>query len=108
LDSQDTPVQVTGLTSGVQAVSVTEDTSCTIVNGAIKCWGTNFALTPMATSITSSAKTIKGNGSRVGNNNTCAIVKGALFCWGSNVYGQLGDGTTTDRLTTPAQVLSWQ
>jgi alpha-tubulin suppressor-like RCC1 family protein len=108
LDSQGGQIQVTGLTSGVQGISVTEDSSCAIVNGAIKCWGTNFALTPMATSITSSAKTIKGNGSRVGNNNTCAIVKGALFCWGSNVYGQLGDGTTTDRLTTPAQVLSWQ
>lgn len=108
LDSQGGQVQVTGLTSGVQGISVTEDSSCAIVNGAIKCWGTNFALAPMATSITSSAKTIKGNGSRVGNNNTCAIVKGALFCWGSNVYGQLGDGTTTDRLTTPAQVLSWQ
>jgi alpha-tubulin suppressor-like RCC1 family protein len=108
LDSQGTPVQVTGLTSDVQGISVTEDSSCAIVNGAIKCWGASFALTPMATSITSSAKTIKGNGSRVGNNNTCAIVKGALYCWGSNVYGQLGDGTTTDRITTPAQVLSWQ
>ena len=33
-----------------------------------------------------------------GQRHTCAILDDAsLVCWGSNSYGQLGDGTTTDR-----------
>lgn len=27
---------------------------------------------------------------------TCAVINGRPWCWGSNIYGQLGDGTTTD------------
>lgn len=40
----------------------------------------------------------------IGLLHTCAIrIDGTLWCVGDNAYGQLGDGTTTDRLT-PTQV----
>ena len=41
-----------------------------------------------------------------GVNNTCArLMDGTAKCWGYNTYGQIGDGTTTDR-TTPVPVLA--
>lgn len=37
---------------------------------------------------------------------TCAALStGAAYCWGSNQYSQVGDGTTTTRLS-PTQVLT--
>jgi alpha-tubulin suppressor-like RCC1 family protein len=41
-----------------------------------------------------------------GENHTCAVkTDGSLWCWGNNSYGQLGDGTYTDR-NTPVQIMS--
>lgn len=33
------PVQVTGLTSGVQAVAAGDRHTCAAVNGGVQCWG---------------------------------------------------------------------
>jgi len=34
-----------------------------------------------------------------GNSFTCGLVKDTdAYCWGENQHGELGDGTTTDRL----------
>jgi alpha-tubulin suppressor-like RCC1 family protein len=41
-----------------------------------------------------------------GGYHTCAIkTDGSLWCWGANWYGQLGDGTYTNR-ETPVQIMS--
>ena len=46
--------------------------------------------------------TAKGIG--LGYNHTCALLDdGSIKCWGQNNFGQLGDGTTTDR-NTPVEV----
>jgi len=38
---------------------------------------------------------------RTGGNSSCATLEddGSVYCWGGNEFGQLGDGTTTDRVT---------
>jgi len=44
----------------------------------------------------------------LGINHSCALrADGTVWCWGRNFFGQLGDGTTTDRVT-PVQVSTLQ
>jgi Regulator of chromosome condensation (RCC1) repeat len=44
-------------------------------------------------------------GISAGSSHTCAVTSsGAVKCWGENVYGQVGDGTTTRRLTPTSVV----
>jgi len=111
-----TPTPVTGLSSGVVAIAAGSSHTCALTTGgAALCWGNNGTgqlgdgtttnrLTPIPVSGLSGGveKLATGGG------HTCAVMTGgAVLCWGYNVSGQLGDGTTTDRLTpTPVSGLS--
>lgn len=111
---RNTPVDVTGLTSGVTAVARASDTSCALLTtGGVKCWGynaygavgdgsTSNRLTPVAVPGLSSVSKISGGPS--GWHFCAATTGGAALCWGVNTYKQLGDGTTTVRKVPTAVV----
>lgn len=89
------------------SVSVYATMGCAHRNsdGALVCWGFNYAgavgdgtTTTRATPVTvlsgASVKSFAMSG-----NHTCAITSGdALYCWGANWAGQIGVGTTVDIL----------
>jgi alpha-tubulin suppressor-like RCC1 family protein len=105
-----TPTQVSGLTSGVTAISAGSDIICAVVSGAAKCWGLNTGgqigdgtttTRPIPTQVPGLTSGVTAISSF--NGRFCAVVSGAAKCWGSNTSGGIGDGTTTNRLA-PTQV----
>lgn len=103
-----TPVQVTGLDSGVTRVCASSQFACAVQGGAVKCWGQNYSGVLASKNTSNVPFAIAALDSGVthvacGGDFACVIQTGAVKCWGGNGYGQLGDGGTS-ATPTPATV----
>ncbi len=112
-----TPVDVVGLIDGVKALTVGGIHSCALTTSAgVKCWGSNNTgqigdgssgnnrMTPVDVLEAAGGQPLTDVASVAAGGNittsgfTCVLTDvGGAKCWGSNAFGQLGDGTTTDR-----------
>lgn len=111
--SSSQPVDVQGLTAGVEAVSVSagyQHTCASFNNGSASCWGRNnlgqLGLGYSGTASMPSAVQPIGMGSGVshlsaGGHHACAVQMDGLRCFGENGQGQLGIGTTELYVATP-------
>ena len=99
----DAPVTATSLVSGVTH-------HCAITSsGALWCWGTNAMTDTSGATMNSPVPTrmpsdIVWTSVTAGFAHNCGISSaGVTYCWGLNQFGQLGDGTNTNRFV-PATV----
>ncbi len=107
-----TPVSVIDL--GGTAVSIASGwyhTCALLSDGAVKCWGANEFGGLGDGTMTQSLAPVSVAGDpggpavaiSAGAWHTCALIDdGTIKCWGANFFGQLGDGTPTNRLTPVA------
>jgi hypothetical protein len=114
LGDSNVPVQVTGLTSGVQAIAAGGVHTCALVNGGVQCWGDN-SVGQLGTGVTSTTPsrgpvavptlTSGVQAITAGTNHTCALLTdGTLRCWGDNTFGQLGLNSDQSAFPTPSVV----
>ena len=103
------PTPVSGSAGAVQ-ISIDDRIACLRqADGTIACWGatTGFDVgsvsTPMVVASLADVSDVQTT-----SRNICAIHdSGRVSCWGHNAFGQVGDGTTTERLV-PTPVVGFE
>jgi alpha-tubulin suppressor-like RCC1 family protein len=118
--AQPTPVAVSGLDGGVRSIAAGGSLdffghTCALLDtGGVECWGENIhgelgdgttreRHTPVPVSGLSSGVSAIALEIGRGFPYTCALLdSGGVKCWGDNIFGELGDGTTTERHTPVA------
>jgi len=109
--NRSTPVDVAGMITGATLVATGDYHTCAVTAaGGAKCWGDNaFGNLGDGTETKRNTPTdVAGLTSGVvavtaGRYHSCALTSiGGVKCWGYNSYGELGDGTTTNRDTAGA------
>ncbi len=104
------PAEQPSLTAPFTAASVVANLSSTCVlssEGGVKCWGDNASgrLGDGTSLLRTTPVSVVGLGSGVkmissSHKHVCVVTNaGGVKCWGANGHGELGDGTTIDRLT---------
>ena len=105
-----TPVQVMGLTTGVEQISAGSAHTCAVVRGRAMCWGNggghrlgnggsgNVDTPQQVVGLTVGVTQISA-----GSAHTCAVARGRAVCWGNGANGRLGHNETADvNATKPA------
>jgi alpha-tubulin suppressor-like RCC1 family protein len=108
------PVQVVGIANAVSVATGGYHTCAALADGTMRCWGSNASgqIGDNTTIDQTSPVVVTGlpSGQSVvslsaGEGHTCATLSdGTAWCWGRNTSGQLGNGSTVNKIV-PTQVV---